>query len=80
MIVVCRPNSPRDQVEAVIEEVRKLGYEPKPIYGEFQTVVAAIGDEQSHHTLETLIAWPQVEKVLRIQKTLQIGEPPGARG
>ncbi len=49
-------------------EVQKLGYEPRPIFGTEQTVVAAIGDERTHHTLESLTALPQVEKVLRVQK------------
>jgi 3-deoxy-7-phosphoheptulonate synthase len=77
MIVVCRPNTPQEEVEKVIEEVRKLGYDPRPIYGEFQTVVAAIGDERSHHTLETLIAWPQVENVLRVQKRYKLASREG---
>ncbi|MDQ3625035.1 MAG: 3-deoxy-7-phosphoheptulonate synthase, partial [Verrucomicrobiota bacterium] len=65
MIVVIRPNTPREQVDEVIAEVHKLGYDPRPIFGTEQTVVAAIGDERTHHTLESLNALPQVEKVMR---------------
>jgi 3-deoxy-7-phosphoheptulonate synthase len=68
MIVVIRPNTPRDQIDPVIEEIQRLGYEARPIFGSEQTVVAAIGDERTHQTLESLTAMPQVEQVLRVQK------------
>lgn len=77
MIVVCKPHTPPEKVDEVIEEVRKLGYEPRPIRGDVQTVVAAIGDETSHHTLETLISWPQVEQVLRVQKRYKLASSEG---
>src|SRR5882757_3411171 len=68
MIVVIKPNTPREQIDPVIEEVQRLGYEARPIFGSEQTVIAAIGDERTHHTLESLTAMPQVEQVLRVQK------------
>ena len=68
MIVVIKPNTPRDQIDQVIAEVQKLGYDPRPIFGTEQTVIAAIGDERTHHTLESLTAMPQVEKVMPVQK------------
>jgi 3-deoxy-7-phosphoheptulonate synthase len=60
MIVVIKPNTPREQIDEIIEEVRRLGYDPRPIFGSEQTVIAAIGDERTHHTLESLIVLPQV--------------------
>ncbi len=72
MIIVIRPGSAEPQIEEVIEEVKKLGYEPRPIRGELQTVVAAIGDERTHHTLESLLVLPQVESVLRVQKRYKL--------
>jgi len=68
MIIVIKPNTSREQVEEVMVEVQKLGYDPRPIFGTEQTVIAAIGDERTHHTLESLNAMPQVEKVLPVQK------------
>ena len=56
MIVVIRPNTPRPQIDEVISEVQKLGYDPRPIFGTEQTVIAAIGDERTHHTLTSLTA------------------------
>jgi 3-deoxy-7-phosphoheptulonate synthase len=72
MIIVIRAGSAQPQIEEVIEEVRKLGYEPRSIRGELQTVVAAIGDERTHHTLESLLVLPQVESVLRVQKRYKL--------
>src|SRR6187399_1946249 len=68
MIVVIRPGTPRDQIDFVIAEVQKLGYDPRPIFGTEQTIVAAIGDERTHHTLESLTVLPQVERVIPVQK------------
>jgi 3-deoxy-7-phosphoheptulonate synthase len=72
MIVVLKPNLPLEEVEKVIAEVAKLGYEPRPIHGKVQTVIAAIGDENTHHSLEMLSSWPQVEHVHRVQKRYKL--------
>ncbi|MEX1110336.1 MAG: 3-deoxy-7-phosphoheptulonate synthase [Chthoniobacterales bacterium] len=72
MIVVIRPHSPPDKVEEVIREISLLGYAPSPIRGAYQTVVAAIGDETTHASLESLTALPQVERVLRVQKRYKL--------
>lgn len=72
MIIVIRPHTPADQVEEVIREITQLGYAPHPIHGEYQTVVAAIGDETTHSSLESLTSLPQVERVLPVQKRYKL--------
>jgi 3-deoxy-7-phosphoheptulonate synthase len=72
MIVVIKPHTPKPLVDEVMAEVEKLGYEPRAIYGAEQTVVAAIGDERTHHTLESLTALPQVQEVMRVQKRYKL--------
>jgi 3-deoxy-7-phosphoheptulonate synthase len=72
MIVVLRPNLPAEEVDKVVAEVAKMGYQPHPIRGAIQTVIAAIGDERVNPSLETLTAWPQVETVLRVQKRYKL--------
>lgn len=68
MIVVLKPGiSPEEETE-VLNEIRKLGYTPHVMRGVERTVVGAIGDERTHHTLETLTVWNQVESVVPIQK------------
>ena len=72
MIVVIRPQTPRSEIDAIIKEVERLGYDPRPIFGTEQTIIAAIGDEATHHTLESLAVLPQVEKVMRVQKRYKL--------
>ncbi|MGF1657046.1 MAG: 3-deoxy-7-phosphoheptulonate synthase [Verrucomicrobiales bacterium] len=72
MIIVCRPNASEEEIQQVADEVTKLGYEPRLIRGELQTVIAAIGDERTHHTLESLNVLPQVERVMRVQKRYKL--------
>ncbi|MEZ5405785.1 MAG: 3-deoxy-7-phosphoheptulonate synthase [Verrucomicrobiia bacterium] len=79
MIVVLKPNVSKDAVQRVIAEVEKLGYKAHPVIGEWQTIIAAIGDETAHHTLETLTAWPEVESVLRVQKRYKLVTREGDR-
>lgn len=72
MIVIIKPNTPRTLIDRIIAEVEKLGYEARPIFGITQTVIAAIGDERTHHTLESLNVMPGVESVLRVQKRYKL--------
>src|SRR5207302_10925599 len=72
VIIVLRPNTPREKIDEVIAEVAKLGYDPRPIFGTNQTVIAAIGDERTHHTLESLNVLPQVENVMPVQKRYKL--------
>jgi len=72
MIVVIKPHTSRPLVDEVMAEVQKLGYEPRAIFGAEQTVVAAIGDERTHHSLEALTALPQVQEVMRVQKRYKL--------
>jgi 3-deoxy-7-phosphoheptulonate synthase len=72
MIVVLKPQISKKDEQAVIKEIKKLGYEPHIMRGVERTVIGAIGDERTHHTLETLAAWPQVEKVMPVQKRYKL--------
>jgi 3-deoxy-7-phosphoheptulonate synthase len=72
MIIVLRPKTPKAQENAVLKEIRKLGYKPHIIRGVARTVIGAIGDESTHKTLETLITWPQVESVMPVQKRYKL--------
>ena len=72
MIVVIKPHTAPERIDEVIAEVEKLGYTAHVISGALQTVVAAIGDETTHHTLESLNALPQVERVMPVQKRYKL--------
>ncbi len=79
MIVVLRPEITKKEESAVLSEIRKLGYKPHIIRGVERTVIGAIGDERTHHTLETLAVWPQVEKVMPVQKRYKLVSREGQR-
>ena len=68
MIVVLKNNVSPEEENAVVEEIKKLGYRPHVMHGVARTVIGAIGDEHSHRDLDVLNAWPQVESVTPIQK------------
>jgi len=72
MIVVLKPEISKKEEEAVLNEIRKLGYKPHVMRGVERTVVGAIGDERTNSSLETLTAWPQVEKVMPVQKRYKL--------
>jgi 3-deoxy-7-phosphoheptulonate synthase len=68
MIVVLKPEISKKEEQAVLKEIKKLGYRPHIMRGVERTVIGAIGDERTHSSLETLVAWPQVEQVMPVQK------------
>ena len=72
MIVVLKPNITKKEEIAVVMEIRKLGYKPHVMRGVERTVIGAIGDERRNHSLETLAAWPQVERVMPVQKRYKL--------
>ena len=72
MIIVLKPHSSLKQVRSVEKAVHQLGYEPHTIFGVVRTVIAAVGDETSHKSLETLESLNCVERVLPIQKRYKL--------
>lgn len=72
MIIVLKPRPTDAQVQEVETMVRGFGYEPRTIRGVERTVVACIGDERKHHTLETLVTLAQVDEVIPIQKKYKL--------
>jgi 3-deoxy-7-phosphoheptulonate synthase len=72
MIIVLRVGSAEQEVQQVVDAVKQFGYEPKLIRGVERTVIACVGDERNHHTLESLIVLPQVESVTPVQKKYKL--------
>src|SRR5437867_10060825 len=72
MIIVLKIGSPEADIQQVVDAVKKFGYEPKLIRGVERTVIACVGDERNHHTLESLIVLPQVETVTPVQKKYKL--------
>jgi 3-deoxy-7-phosphoheptulonate synthase len=72
MIIVLKPRITKRQENSVLREIKKLGYEPHVMRGVARTVIGAIGDEKKNPSLETLASWPEVEKVMPIQKRFRL--------
>jgi 3-deoxy-7-phosphoheptulonate synthase len=80
MIVILKPGISKKEETAVLKEIKKLGYRPHVMRGVERTVVGAIGDERSHQTLEVLASWPQVERVMPVQKRYKLVSREAHRG
>ena len=72
MIIVMKRNSSDADVATVSDMVCSLRYQPRVIRGVEQTVVACIGDELSHQSLEVLRNLPAVESVFPVQKKFKL--------
>jgi 3-deoxy-7-phosphoheptulonate synthase len=72
MIIVMQPGASREQVEHVFEQVRTLGYQVHPIYGEQRTVIACVGDERGKSRLQALDVLSGVESVVPILKPYKL--------
>ena len=74
MIIILKPNISRKDEAIVLKEIKRLGYRPHIMRGVARTVVGAIGDELTHHTLENLVAqFPEsVESVMPVQKRFKL--------
>jgi len=72
MIIVLKPGTSEQDIQQVADAVKKFNYEPRLIRGVERTIVACVGNERSHHTLESLIVLPQVESVTPIQKKYKL--------
>ena len=72
MIIVMQPGASREQVDHVFEQVRALGYQVHPIYGEQRTVIACVGDERGKYRLQALEVLGGVENVVPILKPYKL--------
>ena len=72
MIIVLKRNFIFSYIATVSDMVCSLRYQPRVIRGVEQTVVACIGDELSHQSLEVLRNLPAVESVFPVQKKFKL--------
>jgi len=72
MIIVMEHQADKRHIDRVIEEVRRLGYTPHPIFGTDRTVVACVGDERGKDRIQTLDGLPGVEAVVPILKPFKL--------
>ena len=68
MIIVLKPHCSDKAIDQVVKHIKDLGYDPRVIKGDVQTVIGAVGDENMHTSLDALKSWDSVEKVVPVQK------------
>jgi 3-deoxy-7-phosphoheptulonate synthase len=72
MIIVMKQGVSREQLLAVKERIRELGYRPHVIHGETRNVIGAVGDERGKSVLQTLESMAGVEAVVPILKPYKL--------
>ncbi len=71
MIIIMESNSSHEQIENVVNTVKKLGFRPHISYGEEKTIIGVIGDERQLN--ESLFkSLPGVENVIPILKPYKL--------
>ena len=71
MIIVLRPHVTEEELDQVVEQVRRLGLTPHVSRGVTRTIVGCIGDEDRLREVP-LLAFPAVETVLPIEKPYKL--------
>lgn len=72
MIVVMKPSTTKEELEAVVAKVKALGYKPHVLYGVERKVVACIGDERGKARLQALDTMPGVDTVMPILRPYKL--------
>lgn len=72
MIIVFKPHTSAADVDSTAARVQELGYEPRIIRGVERTIIAAVGDETSHDSLQRLVTLDFVESVTPVQKRFKL--------
>jgi len=60
VVIIMKPDSEADVIEDVINKIEDLGFQPHPIYGVINTVIAVIGD-RTQEPMDTLQNTPGVK-------------------
>jgi 3-deoxy-7-phosphoheptulonate synthase len=72
MIVVMKPSTTKQELDAVTAKVKELGYKPHVLYGVERKVVACIGDERGKARLQALETMPGVDTVMPILRPYKL--------
>ncbi len=71
MVIIMKPGAEAVAIEHVIGKVKELGFEPHPIYGVINTVIAVIGD-RTQEAMDTLQSIPGVDRVVPILRPYKL--------
>jgi 3-deoxy-7-phosphoheptulonate synthase len=66
-----KPRAEPERIQRVIDKVEDLGFQPHPIYGVINTVIAVIGD-RTQEAMDVLQAMPDVDRVVPILRPYKL--------
>jgi len=72
VIIVMQKGASPQQLKAVKERIRELGYRPHVIRGETRQVIGAVGDERGKTRLQDIQSLPGVDSVVPILKPYKL--------
>jgi 3-deoxy-7-phosphoheptulonate synthase len=72
MVIVMKAGARQEEIQAVLERIKELGYTPHVISGVERTVIGAVGDERGKGVLQTLETKDGVESVVPILKPYKL--------
>ncbi len=72
MIIVMKPYATKEEIDSVEQRLIDLGLKPHPIYGEFRTVIGAVGDERLIKGEHNLFALSGVEEIIPVLKPYKL--------
>ncbi|MCH8312681.1 MAG: hypothetical protein IID17_06815 [Nitrospinae bacterium] len=72
MIIVMKPGATQEEIGAVSEKIKSLGYTPHAIVGVERQVFGAVGDERGKAQLQVIESMPGVEDVFPILKPYKL--------
>ena len=72
MIIVMEADASQDQIEAVENKIRSLGYRVHEIVGVERKVIGAVGDERGKEQLQAISCMAGVESAIPILKPYKL--------
>ncbi|MGV7222599.1 MAG: 3-deoxy-7-phosphoheptulonate synthase [Nitrospinales bacterium] len=72
MIIVMKPGAAKEELTAVSDKIKSLGYTPHEIVGVERQVFGAVGDERGKAQLQAIESMPGVEGVFPILKPYKL--------
>lgn len=72
MIIVMKPYASKEEIAIVEQKLIDLGLKPHPIYGEFRTVIGAVGDERLIKGEHNIYALSGVEEIIPVLKPYKL--------
>lgn len=72
MIIVFKPNASPQEIQAVEDKIKSLGYTPHEIVGVERKIVGAVGDDRFKEQLQAIETMPGVENAIPILKPYKL--------